>query len=288
MKLDYDCIVCMQRQVLRMTRMCTSDEKLCEEALREAMKVLLESKWDSPPTILAHKVHVKVRRILGVRDPYREVKVESNKLALNLYGKANEIISTSRDRLEAAVKVAIAGNVMDFAALENPDLASTLEKVVDQGFAVNDYSIFRDRVLKAKNLLFFADNAGEIVFDKILLETMIEVRGSPFEEVTFVVKGGPIVNDATVEDVKFVKLEEIPNLRVRTVSNGEPGTGPDRRSKEVLEWMKAHDLVISKGQGNYEAFSDYNGIFFILMVKCPVVARDLKAEIGDLILKYGG
>jgi uncharacterized protein with ATP-grasp and redox domains len=131
---------------------------------------------------------------------------------------------------------------------------------------------------KSEKIVYIGDNAGEIVFDRILLE---ELKG---KEITFVVKGGPIINDATVEDAKFVSINKI--AKIKTVSNGEPKTGPKRNSKEFINLLKSADIVISKGQGNYEALSEVNAnIFFLLKVKCPTIANDIGVKIGSIVVK---
>ena len=100
------------------------------------------------------------------------------------------------------------------------------------------------------------------------------------------VKGGPIINDATIEDAKYVGMDRLPFIEFKTISNGDPNTGPERNSKEVENWISNHDVTIAKGQGNYEGMHQYQRIFFMLMVKCQVIASDLKVNEGDIILHY--
>jgi uncharacterized protein with ATP-grasp and redox domains len=120
--------------------------------------------------------------------------------------------------------------------------------------------------------------------DKLLVETFLEQK--QFERIDFVVKGGPIINDATLEDAQYVGLDLLPNSDFLVISNGEPQTGPERSSQTVKQWINSYDLVISKGQGNYEGLSEHNGLFFMLMAKCPIIASDLGVTVGDIILKY--
>jgi uncharacterized protein with ATP-grasp and redox domains len=130
-----------------------------------------------------------------------------------------------------------------------------------------------------------ADNAGEIVFDKIILETIF--RDYDIEETLLAVKGAPIINDATYEDAQYVGITELPGVEFIKVGIGKPKTGMERTSKEFLGILANSDMIISKGQGNYEALSNVKNIFFVLMAKCPVVADDLKVKVGDIILKGG-
>jgi len=279
MKVQLDCVPCFLRQALQACRFSGLRAEEQEKVLRECMKVLLEIKWDSTPPEIAHRVHRVIRKYTH-GDPYKEVKRKSNEIALQKYEEMKDLVRKSDDPLRTAVRLAIAGNIIDFGALEKFDLESTIQKVLKKQFRYDDYGRFKRDVLNANTILYFADNAGEIVFDKILLETILSMNDV---EVTFVVKAGPIINDATMEDAKFVSLTEIVN-EFRFISNGEVGV--ERNSPEVREWIKSHDVTISKGQGNYEGLSEFSGIYYMLMVKCPIVARDLSAEIGDIVLLY--
>jgi len=284
MKLNLDCIPCFQRQALQAVRFISDDEKLHERVLREVAKKLLESNWDLTPPELAHQVHSIVKRITNENDPYKEVKKESNDLVLKMYPELKEKAKKSRDPLRTAVRLAIAGNIIDFGVPQEFNLEETIREVLKKKFAIDDYKKLKEKLKDAETLLFFVDNAGEIGLDKLLVETFLETK--KLEKIDFVVKGGPIINDATLEDAVYMGLDALPNSELLTISNGEVGTGPARSSQTVKRWIKEHDLVISKGQGNYEGLSEHNGLFFMLMVKCPIIASDLGVEVGDIILEY--
>jgi uncharacterized protein with ATP-grasp and redox domains len=284
MKLNLDCIPCFQRQALQAVRFISDDEKLHERVLREVAKKLLESNWDLTPPELAHQVHSIVKRITNEKDPYKKVKRESNDSVLKLYPELEEKVNQSRDPLRTAVRLAIAGNIIDFAVLQEFNLEETIREVLKKQFVIDDYEKLKEKLKDAETLLFFVDNAGEIGLDKLLVETFLEQK--KFEKIDFVVKGGPIINDATLEDAVYMGLDRLPNSEFLTISNGEAGTGPARSSQTVKKWIREHDLIISKGQGNYEGLSEHNGLFFMLMVKCPIIASDLGVEVGDIILEY--
>jgi len=284
MKVNLDCIPCFQRQALQAVRFISDDETLQERVLREVTKKLLESNWDSTPPELAHQVHSIVKRITNENDPYKEVKKESNDLVLKIYPELKEKVKKSRDPLRTAVRLAIAGNIIDFGVVQEFNLEKTIRGVLKKKFAIDDYEKLKEKLEDAETLLFFVDNAGEIGLDKLLVETFLETK--KLEKISFVVKGGPIINDATLEDAVYMGLDGLPNSEFLTISNGAVGTGPARSSQTVKRWIKDHDLVISKGQGNYEGLSEHNGLFFMLMVKCPIIASDLGVEVGDIILEY--
>jgi uncharacterized protein with ATP-grasp and redox domains len=284
MKLNLDCIPCFQRQALQAVRFISKDEELHQKVLREVTKKLLESNWDSTPPELAHEVHKIVKSLTNEKDPYKEVKRESNDLVLKMYPVLKEEVEESRDPLRTAVRLAIAGNIIDFGPLQEFNLEKTVRDVLKKKFAIDDYEKLKKNLKNAETLLFFTDNAGEIGFDRLLVETFLKAR--KLRKISFVVKGGPIINDATIEDAVYMGLCDLPNVKFLTLSNGEAGTGPKRSSQTVKSWIKKHDLVISKGQGNYEGLSEHNGLFFMLMAKCPVIASDLGVKVGDIILKY--
>jgi len=283
-KLNLDCIPCFQRQALQAVRFISDDEELQERVLREVAKKLLESDWDSTPPELAHKVHSIVRKITKENDPYKGVKRESNDLVLNLYPELKDTVKKSRDPLRTAVRLAIAGNIIDFGVPQQFNLEETIREVLKKKFAIDDYKKLKEKLKGAKTLLFFVDNAGEIGLDKLLVETILEQK--KLEKLVFVVKGGPIINDATLEDAVYVGLDKLPNSEFLTIGNGEAGTGPARSSQTVKKWIREYDFVISKGQGNYEGLSEHNGLFFMLMAKCPIIASDIGVNVGDIILEY--
>ena len=284
MKVNLDCIPCFQRQALQAVRFISNDEKLQENVLREVAKKLLESNWDLTPPELAHQVHSIVKRITGKDDPYKEVKRDSNDSVLRMYPELKKKVNQSKDPLRTAVRLAIAGNIIDFGVVHEFNLEETIREVLKKKFAIDDYRKLQDKLEDAKTLLFFVDNAGEIGFDKLLVETFLETK--KLDKIDFVVKGGPIINDATLEDAIYMGLDTLPNSKFLTISNGEAGTGPARGSQTVKKWITAYDLVISKGQGNYEGLSEHSGLFFMLMAKCPIIASDLCVEVGDIILEY--
>ncbi len=279
MKANLECIPCFLRQALRAAKLSNIDDDTKETMLREVMHTLINENWRKTPPELAHVAHRVVRKYAR-GDPYAHIKKESNDIALSLYPKLKKIVDNSEDPLYTAVKLAIAGNILDFGALESFDLEDTINRVLSQKLRYDDYPLFVSKLKTANTILYFADNAGEIVFDKLLIETMRRIKNY---RVTFVVKAGPIINDATIDDAKYVSLENVVD-EFRFITNGEVGV--ERNSPEVKKWIEEHDVVISKGQGNYEGLSEFRGIFYMLMVKCPVVARDVQAAVGDVVLLY--
>jgi hypothetical protein len=281
MRIFLDCIPCFIRQALDSARLTTDDEQLHIEVLRKTLRLAAEMDMNQTPPAIAQQIHRVIRGIVGVKDPYRQIKDRFNQLAKKMLDGLEERIAESPDRLETAVRLAIAGNIIDFGvktSLADSDVEDTIKQCLDGYLEADELNKFKTAVAQAQNILYLTDNAGEIVFDRLLIEQL------PADKVTVAVKGMPIINDATIEDAEFVGLTDI----VEVIDNGSdaPGTILETCSQSFRERFEAADLIISKGQGNYETLSDINkNIFFILKVKCPVIARDLNCEVGKMILQ---
>lgn len=280
MRTYFDCIPCFVRQVLDSVRMTTDDEQIQEKVLRKAL--YLGSKMDlsqSPPA-MAQKIHRFIREITGVKDPYLEVKNHFNKLALQMYPELKQRVETSADPLETAVRLAIAGNIIDFgvnSVVEQSQVEKTIAESLTEPLDMEAIEEFREATSQAEDILYLGDNTGEIVFDRLLIEQL------PYEKITFAVKGGPILNDATIEDAQIVGLTDIVNV----IDNGSdaPGTILESCSEAFRRRFDDSDLIIAKGQGNYETLCDVDkNLFFMLRPKCVVLARHLGCEIGSLVL----
>ncbi len=285
LKIRPDCIPCTLSSALRMARRASSDPEAHKRVVQIMTEKLAHISWDESPFELAFVIQETIFNVTGVRDPYFEVKRDSNRRAAELYPKMRELISSSENPLETAVKLAAAGNSIDFGVYSEVDLDSVLSKAENLDFSLKDLSEFERRVKDAEKLLYFLDNAGEIVFDKILIETMIEFRRNKFRKITLVPKEEPLLNDATVHDVEEAGLTELPNVVIKPVGSGRK-SAPYPRSSEVRNWLKEHDLVIFKGQGNLELFLDEPDTFFILVAKCPIIAEALGVPRESLVLRY--
>jgi len=279
MKSNLDCIPCFIRQALEASRMVTDDEQLQREVLNEVMNILSNSKLEAkkPPEI-GEYVHRSVKDITDTEDPYEKIKEKQNEEALNLYPKLEKKVETSDNRLLTAVKIAIAGNVIDLGPGHEIDLEEDVKEVLSKEFSIDHYDEFKRNLENSETIFYLGDNAGEIVFDKLLLREMKD------KEIFYFVKGAPKINDAMAIDAMKAGIDEY--AKVDVVGDGAPGTGPERDSADFIKRMQDADMVISKGQENYEALSEVSAnIFFLLKAKCPVIANDLRVEVGDLILK---
>jgi hypothetical protein len=189
------------------------------------------------------------------------------------------LIAEANDPLDAAVRLSIAGNIIDLGPNLKYDLWDVVERTLIQAFAVDDRAAFREALARAKRVLYLADNAGETVFDRVLIETL-------HVPVSYAVKGGPILNDATLEDALAAGVDSA--ARIVSTGSDAPGTVLRRCSQEFQQLYHEADLVIAKGQANYETLSaDGARTFFLLQAKCSVLARDADVPVGSIILKQG-
>lgn len=279
MNTHLDCIPCFFKQALFAARAATQDESKIKQVLDRIARCVPGIPLDNPPPETARLVYAAVRDITGVADPFKAYKDRSIENALARYGELKSRVDRAPDSLRTAVQTAIAGNIIDLGA--NPDFAleEEMRTLSQESLPEAPYERFRQRLHKAKTILFLADNAGESVFDRVLIETM-------GKETVYAVRDIPIINDVTVEDAERSGIGRV----ARIISSGYDGPGIilGRCSKEFRRLFEAADLIVSKGQGNFESLSAEEGpIFFLLKVKCPVIARHLGAAIGDPILKEG-
>ena len=269
MKLTHDCIPCLVRQTLEAARLVSDDPDVHERLLRSSLSYLNELSFDATPPVVGAEVHANIRKVLNNPDPYREQKDRFNELALHLRPTLEKQVRNAADPFEEAVRLAIAGNVVDFgvrANLSEEDLLRAVEDAAHSGLA-GEIDVLRRRVDQAEQILYIADNTGEIVLDRLLLERL------PAGRVTVAVRGGPVLNDATMEDARFAGIHDVAPL----ISSGAavPGTDLARCSEEFQRKFQEADLIIAKGQGNYESLNDTRPgeIAFLFRVKCDVVAR---------------
>jgi len=279
LKTYLDCYPCFLRQALEAARSAGADEEKQHVVLIRAMDALKMVPATATPPVVGDVIHRIVREEIDGGDPYKEIKEASTHQALSLYPRLKDMLAESDSPLDLAIRLAIAGNVIDVGPERRYDLWNTIEQTISEPFAINDDVAFREMLAKAQYVLYLADNAGETVFDRILIETMAKPA-------IYAVKAGPILNDATVEDAMAAGLSAVAEI-VSTGSDA-PGTILDRCSSDFQALFREAELIVAKGQANYETLSDECGpIFFLLKAKCPVIARDLGVSTGSIVLKQG-
>jgi uncharacterized protein with ATP-grasp and redox domains len=275
---DHRCFFCFTKAFERLL----AKENITNEAknsFTRDMITLYHTKWDelySPE--FSRELHTILRSYTNNPDPYKEEKRVNNDQALNLISESEKLVNQSDDPFRTALRIAIAGNIIDFAANDSFNILVTIEKALNSGFAIDHSRQLKKELEKARSVLYLGDNAGEIVFDKLFIETI------KHPNLTYGVRGGPVINDATMEDAEYTGMNKI--ARVISSEYDAPSTIIHKSGKLFREYFSNADLIISKGQGNLEGLLplDDKRIFFLLMVKCNVIAELLKVKKDDLIV----
>jgi damage-control phosphatase, subfamily I len=283
MKTRLDCIFCIQRQALDAVRLVTNDVKEQERILRSVMVNILDMNWNTHPPDIADVMYNIIRKESKEDDPYKTIKKECNDIALGMYPELKKIVDRSATPLLTAVRLAIAGNVIDYGVGPNFDINKTISRVLEKKFRIDHFTKFVNNLKESENLVYLTDNAGEIVFDKILLETIISEYN--FQKIFCGVKVTPFINDTTMQDAVYVGIDKMDGVEIVNIEVDENRV--DHSSKTFPEIITESDMIISKGQRNFEALPDNKKIFFMLLAKCPMIANELEAEQGDIILKRG-
>ncbi len=276
-----DCYPCFLRQALGAARHAGADTDAQHQVLCAALDVLHAVPEDAEPPRIADLVHRAVRAELGDVDPYLGVREASTAAALELYPWLSELVAASPDPVGTAVRVAIAGNVIDagpFDAVPTADeLRDTVQRVLGAPLAVDDLDALRAELARAPWVLYLADNAGETVFDRVLIETLRL-------PVTYAVKSGPTLNDATRADAVAAGLAT--RAQILDIGVDAPGTTLDLCSGDFRRLYAAAPVVLAKGQANYESLSEAGErVFSLLQVKCPVIAEDIGAPVGSVVVR---
>ena len=276
MKAYLDCYPCFFSQALKTARMITADEKKIHSILVEVSRVLPTLSFEATPPEIGKEVYRIISDMTGVDDPYRHLKESCTRQALSLYPELKRLIESSEDRILSALKVAIAGNIIDFGANAEFDIKRDVDIILSQDLAIDHSEALCRALDEAQNVLYVADNAGETVFDKLFIEEI-------GKRIVYVVREKPVINDAVHRDALAAGIDRVAEI----ISSGTdaPGTILDLCSEEFLDVYRSSDLIISKGQGNYEGLSEEaRPIYFLLKAKCPVIARDIGVEMGSIVV----
>ncbi|MDD3169264.1 MAG: ARMT1-like domain-containing protein [Eubacteriales bacterium] len=276
MKIFLDCLPCMLKQVLEASRLVTDKPELQETIMEESIKILSDyKKFHYSPEIVSN-MHNVVKQLTGEKDPYRLVKERDISAAKEAYPVLIQFLEQNQNSLYWALKIAATGNIIDSAIYQNLDLQGCIEEELSKEFKICDIQIFKEEITTARKILIIGDNAGETVFDKVLLSTFSHL------DITYAVRSEPIINDATFQDAISSGLNEYAQI-ISTGCNA-PGAVLDQCSKEFLDVFHQADIIISKGQGNFEALSECGrSLFFLLKAKCPVIANKLNVDLNDYV-----
>jgi uncharacterized protein with ATP-grasp and redox domains len=284
MQAKLDCIPCFIKQSLEAARLVSDDEDVHYDVITQVMNHLMKISLHHTPPELSQDIHAIIRTLTRSKDPYKTIKENSNKKALNLYNQLNKTVDTSKDPLYTATKLAIIGNAIDFGTFNRYNVEEIIKKNLETDTNLESYSQFKEKIKTSRNIYYLADNAGEVFFDKLLIEQLALRK----KNITYVVKSNPIINDATEEDALFAGINHLAKVEEgdKNTKTSAPGFLLNNVSDDFQKKFNDADMVISKGQGNFESLQDCNrDVFFLLMVKCPILAHDLKTDVSQLVLK---
>lgn len=277
MLLDPRCKGCFERTYEKLLAKHTTEESQRALFYDYFEHVMAESDDLSTPEVQRLLQH-KLQEITAIDDFYSKEKWQSNEVALALYPLWKPRVEQASDPFQLALRLAIAGNIMDYGANHTFDVEDTIHEVIAKPFDIDHSAQLKERIAQAKSILYLGDNAGEIVFDRLFLETI------QHPNVTFVVRGGATINDATLEDAQAVGLQHV----AKVITNGfdAPSTILERSNETFKRHFAEADLIISKGQGNLEGLYSLhdNRIFFLLMAKCDVIAGFIGATKGTCLV----
>lgn len=283
MKVARECIQCLARQVVEIAEEATSNVTMQEEIIKKSLEELAKIDFNETAPEIAFRMHQHAKKITGINDPYDKLKEQYNEIAEEIYERINEEkwLDKAQDQFDIACRLAIAGNIIDFSAglnLEHSDIVKSVEDSIKHDIFGTGVTALKEAVEKSDSIMYIGDNSGEIIFDKFLLEKL------PLNKVTYVVKGGPIVNDATMHDAISAGITDL----VKVIDNGHSAQGTilkDCSSKFKSEFNKA-DLIISKGQANFETLSHIRDkkIFYLLRAKCSSIASAIGCKQMDYVL----
>jgi len=281
LKITFDCVSCILRKAFQTCELVGLDGKKEEEVAREVLKFLSNISFDQSTGLINMELNRLLTDLTGEDDPYKNAKSFYTDLALRAYPELKHTVRESEKPFETAVRMALAGNSIKYVfngKIDNVTLFNGIESVLSHPLAYDHIARLEEAVQKASSILYLADNAGETVFDKLLIEEL------PTEKVTYVVKGGPVMNDATLFEADFAGLTDL----VEVIENGSnaPGTILDICPQGFQDRFNGSDLIISKGQANFKALNGVDReIYHIFMVKCSVVADNLDCSRNALVVK---
>ena len=278
--MNYECLICQVKALgKRMDKYEVPGEKrneLVSSMIKEIAEIDLDNSYS--PEITFNLLE-QLKQHSEVFDPYQTEKDESNREMLEHYYEFKRLVEDSKNPFDTALRLAIAGNIIDFGPGHEFDIHETINRVLISNFTIDHSQQLQEAIKNAKSILYLGDNCGEIVLDKLFLETLNHA------DVTFAVRNSAVLNDATLKEATEVGIPEVASLI--TNGDGAPSTLLHRVSPEFNAIYNSADVIISKGMGNYEGLMEENDprLFYLLMIKCPTIGKKIGAKTGDFVVK---
>ncbi|MBN1299527.1 MAG: DUF89 family protein [Actinobacteria bacterium] len=284
MKTCFECIPCIINQAILTLNLCNTDSITKRKVLQDLLKNLENIDYDLSPSENTDTAYDLISKYTGIKDPYSSLKKRHNEMALKIYPELEKILDKGKDSLYTAAKIAIAGNIIDMGISSSHssqlDFNKIMENIKNISLAIDDFTDFKDILMSSDNILYMADNAGEIVFDKIFITQILKLD----KNVKVSVKSGPVINDANKEDAVQAGIDKI--TEVLETGHNKIGNNPKYMSNAFLNEFKKADLIICKGQGNFETLDNTEApVFFLLKAKCNCIADELGVNYLDIVFK---
>lgn len=279
MEILLDCIPCMLRQALEASRLATDRVDVQEKIMEDAIRIISHYKDYQNSPDLCQAMHQTIKRRTLMNDPYAEIKRRDIDAAKKILPGLINFLKDKKNSLYWALKISATGNIIDSAVNKNADMMGCMKEELEKSFSRCDLEQFENRLESAKSILIIGDNAGETVFDRVLAERLSQY------DLTFAVRSEPVINDATAEDAYASGLADY--ARIISTGCGAPGAVLADCGRGFLKQFEGADIVISKGQGNFEALSECDRpVFFLLKAKCPVISQKLKVCLNDYVFQF--
>lgn len=288
-----ECAECSARVFLRVIESTSASDETKMLAMTKALAALAdEMQRGTAPVDFSNRIFSILHETTGVSDPFAEVKRRSNEAAMSLLPKAWKVVTTSGkdDRLRKAALIAVAGNELDVStgshvfSLDN--LWGRVEATLAQGFQIDHTGLLTRALDNGATVFMVGDNAGEIVLDIPLIRVMRETGA----RVYYAVRGGPIANDATMQDVAETGLQEEVDA-VTTTGKRAFGISLESLPQDAKRLLGDSDLIVSKGQSNYESLNWAETevpVYFLFKVKCAPIGRTISMAVGSNIMMLKG
>ena len=277
MKFSKECLPCLQKQIKNSLELLNISEKEIEIITEKEIEFAKRQDFSKSPAEIATYVHQRIMSYAGGINPYENEIVRYNNIAKKIYPELKNIVRNSKKPLYSSAIISLIGNTIDLTFMDEIDIEGELKKIEKLKLKVDDFKEMKYKLESAEKICFLSDNAGEVFFDRVFIE---EIK----KEVLYIVNQKPILNEATIEDGKFAGMEEVAKL----ISDGSEAIGviPSHSNDETKRIINESDIIISKGQANFEIFEDFDyPTFFLLRAKCRQVADKLGVELGDYIIK---
>lgn len=283
MKISYKCISCFFRQIDATTSLIKLNQKTKEKLFILLTKKLLKFDFNQPPVVFGRTIYQTISRVSGIKDIFLKEKIAIERYLLNFTPPIKHTIEEATNPLYTAAKMCCAGNAIDFGAGKTPDVKNLLRQIKNIRLKVDHFPIFREMIRKATKLLIIGDNCGEILFDKFFVKEVL--RYNPKLKVFYATRSSPIINDVLISDAKRVGLHAL----AKVISSGcdYPGIIIPKSSLSFRNIYRGAEIIVSKGQGNFESLCDRRKhIFYLFQIKCLAVSEFLSLPVYSLIFLY--